>query len=157
MKAADIWTKEYSRVHKFAKWMRLSYAEKSEDRIRVAILDTGVKVEHDSLQAAWLRRQINYRNFCADGLDSQFPVDTNGHGTHVTSLLLSTATHVDVYMARISEDGKQYRSKEVTEVRNFRSESTQSIRRVILQLDERTHADSEIKRQLSGRLRGTSI
>ena len=87
------------------------------DRIRVAILDTGVDVTHDDLHSPWLSGQIVYQNFV--GTRSDIPQDDDGHGTHVTSILLQMAENVDIYVARVSPDGLKWNSSEVEDVRIF--------------------------------------
>lgn len=84
------------------------------DRIRVAILDTGVDVTHDELRGPWLKGQIIYENFV--GAASGVPRDDNGHGTHVTSILNYIAPNVDIYIARVSPDGLKWKATEVEEV-----------------------------------------
>ncbi|KAF5120826.1 hypothetical protein E5D57_013162 [Metarhizium anisopliae] len=72
------------------------------NRIRVAILDTGVDLEVNGIREALKNGQLHYQNF-ANGHD--FAPDTDGHGTAVTSLLLRVAPNADVYVARVTSDG----------------------------------------------------
>lgn len=91
--------------------------DKPTDRVRVAILDTGVDVTHDDLHSPWIDGQIVYQNFV--GTRSDIPQDDDGHGTHVTSILLQMAENVDIYVARVSPDGLSWRSSEVEDVRRY--------------------------------------
>jgi len=91
--------------------------EKPTDRVRVAILDTGVDVTHDDLQSPWIDGQIFYQNFV--GTRSDIPQDDDGHGTHITSILLQMAENVDIYVARVSPDGLNWKSSDVEDVRRY--------------------------------------
>lgn len=75
------------------------------NRVRVAILDTGVDPIAIGIREALNNGQLHYRNF-ANGHDSA--QDTHGHGTAVTSLLLRVAPNVDVYVARVTPDGDNW-------------------------------------------------
>lgn len=51
-----------------------------------------------------------YKNFAPGGSRSTLPQDDHGHGTYITSILLKMARNVDVYVARVSENGKTWNS-----------------------------------------------
>ncbi|KUJ07746.1 uncharacterized protein LY89DRAFT_789435 [Mollisia scopiformis] len=110
-KTADKWFYEYGKVKDFVRSIGRERPENPADRVRVAILDTGVDVTHDDLHSPWLDGQIFYQNFV--GKRSGIPQDDDGHGTHVTSILLQMAENVDVYVARVSRDGLDWKSKDV--------------------------------------------
>ena len=70
--------------------------------VRVAILDTGVDVEHSEFENAVRAKKIRAcRGFPA----SLEPLsDRNGHGTHITSVFMRTAPNAVLYIARIADD-----------------------------------------------------
>jgi hypothetical protein len=79
-------------------WMR---------KTRVAIIDTGICWREPYIAGA--RERIKAaRNWVprADGIiDDQDVDDKFGHGTQTASLLLKVAPGIDLYIARVSEDG----------------------------------------------------
>lgn len=83
----------------------------NQKRTRIAILDTGVDITHPHIQAAKEAKQIvaffpESANWTADS-DSDAFRDSNGHGTHGTSVLLRTAPNSAIYIAKVAdEDGK---------------------------------------------------
>jgi hypothetical protein len=83
-------------------------------RLKIAILDTGIDAEQDSIQL--LREQIKEaRETITPGTDGD-PIraenvksfvgtpgeDTCGHGTHIAEILLKLAPEADLYIAKIS-------------------------------------------------------
>jgi hypothetical protein len=62
-----------------------------------------------------MNKQIMYKNFVPGG--HELPQDDNGHGTHVTAILLRVAENVDIYVARVSGDGFTWNSGQVEKVR----------------------------------------
>jgi hypothetical protein len=74
-----------------------------------------VDVSEHFLHKFWLKGQIMYENFAPGGSHSKLPQDNHGHGTYITSILLKIAKNVDVYVARVSEDGKMWNSSLVEE------------------------------------------
>ncbi|CZR58461.1 uncharacterized protein PAC_08353 [Phialocephala subalpina] len=83
-----------------------------EDRIRIAVLDTGILGADNLIRAAkarirgyWSPRQLGR----AKPDDCE---DFYGHGTHVVRLLLNVAPSADVFIAKISE-GKDMAESEV--------------------------------------------
>ena len=67
------------------------------DRLKVAVLDTGIDVKHPELyDEARLKERRSWVSSAAD-------VDRSGHGTHVVGTVLSLTENVDVYVAKISE------------------------------------------------------
>jgi len=83
-------------------------------RIRVAILDSGVD-PMDPFIRRELKRRIKYQSFIP-GLESV--EDKVGHGTHTAALLLRTAQNADVYIGRITIDGKIWSSDQIAKVSN---------------------------------------
>ncbi|KAK5087249.1 hypothetical protein LTR24_006889 [Lithohypha guttulata] len=112
-KAADDWFLDYESVLRITRILRPARPKIPEDRVRVAILDTGVDIKHKNLHRLGMQQQIIYENFVPGGSPSVIYQDENGHGTHVTSILLKIAENVDVYVARISPDGRTWDSGQV--------------------------------------------
>jgi subtilisin family serine protease len=76
----------------------------SQDRVKVAILDTGIYFEHPYFRQA-RRMNVLHTDRCK-GFPSRLNacLDKNGHGTHCTSVLLRTAPNIDLYVARVFDD-----------------------------------------------------
>lgn len=77
------------------------------ERIRIAILDTGVDSENkmirDSLKPHLITKQIRIKERKSwVGSDEQYQ-DICGHGTHVARLLLRIAPEAELYIAKISD------------------------------------------------------
>ncbi|KAH7094546.1 hypothetical protein FB567DRAFT_585915 [Paraphoma chrysanthemicola] len=104
--SADKWLQDYADVRRIGQTIR-QRPESPRDRIRVAILDTGVDVSEHFLHRFYLKGQIIYADFLPGGSSSKIPQDDHGHGTYITSILLKIAKNADVYVARVSKDGKQ--------------------------------------------------
>lgn len=70
--------------------------------VRVAILDTGVDSRHPQIQKALDDKIIRE----ARGFPVSFkPLrDGHGHGTHAASVLMRTAPHAVLYIARIADN-----------------------------------------------------
>lgn len=73
----------------------------SSDRIRVAILDTGIDPTDTMIKAA-LRSRIRDR-LAFIGSSPTDHGDTYGHGTHVARLLLKMAPAAEIFIAKICE------------------------------------------------------
>jgi hypothetical protein len=74
------------------------------DRIKVAILDTGVDENDETIIAAQEYDSIKPEN--CKGFPEEFnPMrDTVGHGTHAASVLFKTAPLASIYIARITDE-----------------------------------------------------
>lgn len=82
-----------------------SYRWRSQ-KIRIAILDTGIDVEGDSLiQGAEdrIKERCSFMNDLNPSLNPLDCQDVHGHGTHVTRLILRAASSADVFVAKISD------------------------------------------------------
>lgn len=67
-----------------------------------AVLDTGIDLGHQI--SKYSRGRIRqFWDALTDSSDPKNCVDKSGHGTHIVSIILRTATNADVYVARISE------------------------------------------------------
>ena len=72
--------------------------------VRIAILDTGVNSSHPEIQKE-VKPGGRIRE-CKGFPEAFDPVaDKTGHGTHITSVLLQTAPHAALYIARVADDG----------------------------------------------------
>ncbi|KHO11789.1 FMN-dependent alpha-hydroxy acid dehydrogenase, active site protein [Metarhizium robertsii ARSEF 23] len=120
---ADDWICRYSKVKELARKLGRNRPDDPSDRVRVAILDTGVDVTHDNLYGPWTKGQIFYQNFV--GMPSNIPEDSDGHGTHITSILLQMAENVDIYVARVSPDGQHWKSREVEDAIRWAADEKQ--------------------------------
>jgi subtilisin family serine protease len=66
-------------------------------RLKVAVLATGIDLDHPDFYDQ--DRIRNTRNW----VNNATIADSNGHGTHVVSTILSLTQNVDVYVAKVSE------------------------------------------------------
>jgi subtilisin family serine protease len=100
--AADTWFQLLRTVHK-------AIAESpppglKSTPVKVAIIDSGVCMQHPIIKAYRKRGAISKDRCKAfpetlDHLD-----DKHGHGTHVADVLLQTAPKIDLYIARVTDD-----------------------------------------------------
>ena len=76
-----------------------------DNRVRIAILDTGVSKDHPDIAAAQRNGSIaRYQGF-PENLD---PLqDKDGHGTQGASVLLKTAPDATLLVARVANDKRQ--------------------------------------------------
>lgn len=80
-----------------------------EDKLRIAILDTGVDMSHPeiSAQKARIKKRKAWVQASTHKLQAE-DEDVHGHGTHATALLLRLVPHADIYFARVSsKDGPE--------------------------------------------------
>lgn len=90
------------------------FREIKRPRIEVAILDTGVEVNHPNFQR--LRCQIKgYKSFVADD-DGSALKDSHGHGTHIAGILLDLISFVDVYIAKVTDNTDKVRLVDIAKV-----------------------------------------
>lgn len=73
----------------------------SMPRVKVAVLDTGLDLDHPDIQAN--RERIKEVKAWLPPETTRSEGDVSGHGTHVTSLLLAIAPDCDVYVVKIAE------------------------------------------------------
>lgn len=70
--------------------------------VRIALLDTGVDIRHPQFKRT---QEFNtFRGFRGFPNSLDPLSDRNGHGTHGASVLLRTAPHAVLYIARIADD-----------------------------------------------------
>ncbi|KAI1111129.1 hypothetical protein F5Y14DRAFT_328140 [Nemania sp. NC0429] len=72
-----------------------------DPRVRIAVLDTGIDLEHPKLSRS-KARIMDCRSWVAD--DPSIG-DVCGHGTHIASVLLKMAPWAHLYVARVFKDG----------------------------------------------------
>jgi hypothetical protein len=109
-------------ISTYRRWIKGEYQEEDEamesgetanpepkfpdrcSRIRIAILDTGLDMNHPYIKAREDRiKDIRSWVNDLDGKQEWKTGDASGHGTHVASLLLDVAPDCDIYIARIAE------------------------------------------------------
>lgn len=98
--------------------MRKNRPSHPDQRIRVAVLDTGIDISDPLLNPFALKRQIIYQDFtCTQpGSSLKVPEDKVGHGTHICGTLLTIAENIDLYVARVSVEGKDWDGSQVAKV-----------------------------------------
>jgi hypothetical protein len=91
-----------------------------QEKVKIAILDTGMDLQHRALSGQYGRCQP-IREFVDFHTDREprdtAPVDTDGHGTHVTAILLRVAPMAKIYVARVAEDTSDIKPEAVALVR----------------------------------------
>jgi len=90
--------------------------------VRVAILDTGVNIQHREIKEAIKSTSIELDR-CKGFPPSLNPTaDKHGHGTFIASTLLKTAPDIFLYIARVANDtGKLVPDNEYEGVVNVRT------------------------------------
>jgi hypothetical protein len=78
------------------------FPEEPVRRVKIAILDSGIDLPIE-VQYSY-ENQITYRSWIEG--DDTTGTDTCGHGTHAAGLLLKVSPHVDIYVARITQNGE---------------------------------------------------
>lgn len=74
------------------------------NRVKVAILDSGIDTQHTDIDA--LSDRIKSIRSWVDGkagVEDWSGGDVSGHGTHVSGIILDLAPDVDIYVARITK------------------------------------------------------
>jgi len=100
--SAEKWFRYLEEVHYATR--HLNPGSTSRERVKVAILDTGVYFEHPDFKKA-TNRNVLQKDRCR-GFPSHLDacLDKNGHGTHCASVLLRTAPNIDLYVAKVFDD-----------------------------------------------------
>jgi subtilisin family serine protease len=98
---ADEWFDKRLRVVHEA----IELVRKEDDRqVRVAILDTGIDSTHADFNLTESQLEaLKSRSKGFPGILDPLK-DGHGHGTHVASVLLKTAPHARIYLARVADD-----------------------------------------------------
>ncbi|KAL2281026.1 hypothetical protein FJTKL_12132 [Diaporthe vaccinii] len=90
------WKAKYFAVYKKS---IIPYAKRAPNRVKIAVLDTGIDLKHPEIQACSDNIQKKY-NFLTDGCADMG--DSEGHGTFVTALLLEYAPDADIYIGKVT-------------------------------------------------------
>ena len=99
---------------------RLLLNRNTARRIRIAVLDTGLQLSKKAKVTFSKRLPV-----CRSWLEpTYFPngdlnsgdIDTDGHGTHATGLLLTTAPYADVFVARVFESRHEKQGAGISQI-----------------------------------------
>lgn len=114
--ATDDW------IERFVELINQFHGDNSQDRspegkalgrLRVAILDTGIDINHHEIFGD---ERVKERK---SWTDSSADEDNSGHGTHIASTILSLTRNVDVYIAKVTESNVLEDTDRVSEVGGF--------------------------------------
>jgi subtilisin family serine protease len=109
-KLANEW---FQKLEEYTETLISNYATSEYEKVRIAVLDTGVEKSLRRKTSEFIRqrgKQIkDGRSFVVNDKGEQIPWnnDVNGHGTHVTGLLLRVAPRAEIYVARILRGWEQ--------------------------------------------------
>jgi subtilisin family serine protease len=79
-------------------------SRKDPRRVRIAILDTGIDMNHvDMLSEKDRIKKVYSWVDGKNGEEDRFGGDISGHGTHIASIVLDIAPNADLYIARITK------------------------------------------------------
>lgn len=102
-----------------------SRADSNSEPIRIAILDTGADIPSDLLYGEYAERLVDIRSWLnttsKNGRQlSSTGLDSDGHGTHGTSVLLQATryTNIKVYVAQIFA-GREQRLEDDVRIGNM--------------------------------------
>lgn len=71
-----------------------------KSRVKIAILDTGIDLRHDTFKGQFANGRIKkVEDFVQIGGTG---TDVHGHGTHCAALLRKVAPEADIYVARVA-------------------------------------------------------
>jgi hypothetical protein len=113
---ADEWLRELKRVAVAIRHSPISF---DHQKVRIAILDTGIDPLHQDILARD-ESIMDTVSWARDGLGTRQTKtkDCHGHGTAVASIILSIAEDADVYIAKVTnDDGTSIAEQDVAAVR----------------------------------------
>lgn len=88
-----------------------SQSEKQiHSRIRVAILDTGIDMNHPEIDDD--ERIVGHKSWTGTLAEQ----DTSGHGTHIASTILKLTSNVDLFIAKITDNNVLEDTDRISEV-----------------------------------------
>lgn len=94
------WKKNYQAVYeKFI--IRCLNVAPSTANVKIAVLDTGIDLNHPDMQACSENIKAKYN--CLNGKAKGAVHDLDGHGTFVASLLLDYAPDAEIYVVKIAD------------------------------------------------------
>jgi subtilisin family serine protease len=102
---------EYEKVYQ--KFIACQPTNSLFNPVKVAILDTGIDRDHESIEA----RETNLKGKHNFHRESQRNVpDKNGHGTFAASLILDYAPDVELYVVKIADENTLPDAKVIVKV-----------------------------------------
>jgi hypothetical protein len=113
--------------------------EEGKNPVRVAILDTGVDLPRGMPSDL---KPDRYESYSWIGVSDDKPEprigDPDGHGTHMTSIFLSTAGTCKLYVVQVAGARKEIRGKEANDAvaANIARVSCQSSKNMAMQLTQ---------------------
>ncbi|KAK4159909.1 hypothetical protein QBC43DRAFT_326320 [Cladorrhinum sp. PSN259] len=118
----DPWLKEVAVLSQMLKKERRKASSKNTP-FKVAILDTGYDEMSPEFDLPGRSRKVKkWKDFVSG---SSSPVDTDGHGTHLLTLLLQLECPANIYVARVTENNKTLHSAEDNIVEAIRIAATE--------------------------------
>ncbi|KAH7417511.1 peptidase S8/S53 domain-containing protein, partial [Cadophora sp. MPI-SDFR-AT-0126] len=93
------WKRDYQSVYE--KFVERPFQHRPQTPIKIAILDTGVDLNHPDMDAR--DHQIKGKYNWTSERFRKMVHDNNGHGTHTAGLLLDYAPDAELYIAKIAE------------------------------------------------------
>ncbi|KAJ6447116.1 subtilase family domain-containing protein [Purpureocillium lavendulum] len=105
--STDDWFAELRDVHKNLNRDRMDSLneEEMEELVKVAVIDTGIDLDHPDFQAVLKSGQLDLGIDLVDR--GERISDLDGHGTHVCHTLLQTAPYVKLYPMRVFRTSKR--------------------------------------------------
>lgn len=110
----DDWIEQYLQL------VRKYQVDKDEDqsqsgkqihsRIRVAILDTGIDMDHPEIYDD--ERIVGHKSWTGTSAEQ----DASGHGTHIASTILKLTSNVDLFIAKITDNNVLEDTDRISEV-----------------------------------------
>ena len=95
----------------FKKQVACSIGCRQVERIKVAVLDTGIDTTHPSVQKE-RHRIVQHKSF----VGGDATVDVSGHGTHIAGIMLDLSNNIDLYVWKFTES-RTYGEREKFAVR----------------------------------------
>lgn len=81
----------------------------SHEPVKIAILDTGVDMTHPLYRLEEIRDRIKRQDFTepASGDIPRSEDDIDGHGTHISHVLLRVAPYAELYVGKVLQSSKE--------------------------------------------------
>lgn len=68
--------------------------------VKIAILDTGLDMDHECIEAHTGR--VQGRNWLTEPESKRFH-DSHGHGTHIAGIILDLIPHCELFVAKVTD------------------------------------------------------